>query len=263
MPAWLTSFRTSRPATAVSLTTVNSATVAELVLNQQAELGFVESPRLPAGLNARTVGTDTLLLVTAASSPLTRRRRRAFTADELAGLPLVEREAGSGTRAWLDAVLARTTDALPRPTPLLEVSSTTALRAAVRPARGRPSSRVSPSAKTSRPARSWRSLSPASTSGARSGRSGGAEPPSWTPDATCSPSPRVSRPPSGDQGHSHAHQDPKLEAGPRRSVHEPRGRHGGREQEGSAACSVDISIEERGSSGGCRYAEEVPAGVQT
>jgi len=43
-------------------------------------------------------------------------------------MALVEREAGSGTRAALDAAL-RTQP--PRPTPLLEVSSTTALRAAV------------------------------------------------------------------------------------------------------------------------------------
>lgn len=131
MPAWLSRLRTSHPSIAVSLTAVNSATVAELVLNQQAELGFIESPHLPAGLTARRVGIDTLVLVCAPTTPLARRRRRPVTADELANLSLVEREAGSGTRAWLDATLAQTISSLERPNPLLEVSSTTALRAAV------------------------------------------------------------------------------------------------------------------------------------
>lgn len=131
LPAWLTRFRSSHPGTAVSLTVVNSATVLDLVLNRQAGLGFIESPHLPAGVNARPVGSDTLVLICAPTAGLARRRRRPVTADELAALPLVEREAGSGTRAWLDAALAPAVPDLDRPLPLLEVSSTTALRAAV------------------------------------------------------------------------------------------------------------------------------------
>jgi DNA-binding transcriptional LysR family regulator len=131
LPAWITALRGWRPTTAVSLAAVNSTAVAELVLTRQAELGFVEGPDIPSGLTTRQVGVDTLLLVCAPASPLARRARRPLTADELAALPLVEREAGSGTRASLDAALAAAVTPLSRPTPLLEVSSTTAIRAAV------------------------------------------------------------------------------------------------------------------------------------
>jgi DNA-binding transcriptional LysR family regulator len=131
LPGWLTALRAWRPATAVSLAAVNSTSVADLVLTGQAELGFVEGPRIPRGLTTRTVGVDTLLLVCAPASPLARRAGRPLTADELAVLPLVEREAGSGTRASLDAALTAVVTPLLRPTPLLEVSSTTAIRAAV------------------------------------------------------------------------------------------------------------------------------------
>ncbi len=131
LPGWLTSLRASKPGTTVSLAAVNSAAVAELLLTGQAELGFIEGPTIPAGLSARAIGTDTLLLVCAPGSSLARRLRRPVGAGELAELALVERESGSGTRASLDAALAQVLPTLSRPTPLLEVSSTTALRAAV------------------------------------------------------------------------------------------------------------------------------------
>ena len=118
--------------------------MASLVSQGQVSLGFIEGPDVPAGLNARDVGSDTLMLVCAPGAPQARqqsgRPARPVTAAELAGLALVEREAGSGTRAALNAALhaalqpalVATGQALPaRPTPLLEVSSTTAVRAAV------------------------------------------------------------------------------------------------------------------------------------
>jgi len=128
LPGWLSSLRDARPATAVSLSAVNSTAVAELVLTRAAELGFVEGPTVPVGLSTRVVGSDERGGCAGSRRAPARRAQRPVTATELATMALVEREAGSGTRAALDAAL-RTQP--PRPTPLLEVSSTTALRAAV------------------------------------------------------------------------------------------------------------------------------------
>ena len=131
LPGWLTRLHERRPGTSVSLSAVNSAMVAELVLAGEAELGFVEGPVVPTGLGARLVSRDRLLLVAVAGSPLGR-RRRPVGAAELAALPLVEREPRSGTRAALQAALAAALGGVPqRPAPVLELSSTTAVRAAV------------------------------------------------------------------------------------------------------------------------------------
>jgi DNA-binding transcriptional LysR family regulator len=129
LPTWLSQLQVVRRATAVSLTAVNSAAVAELVLTGQVELGFVEGPRVPPGLTSRRVGVDELVLVCAPGSSLARRARRPLSVAEVAALALVERETGSGTRAAFDAALAGA--ARHRASPVLEVSSTSGLHAAV------------------------------------------------------------------------------------------------------------------------------------
>lgn len=133
LPSWLSRLRVSRQATSVSLTAVNSAVVAELVSTRQVELGFVEGPRVAPGLASRRVGVDRLMLVTSPTASLARRVRRPLSVTELSELALVERETGSGTRAALDAALATMLpgSALRRPRPVLEVSSTSGVRAAV------------------------------------------------------------------------------------------------------------------------------------
>ncbi|KNB49732.1 LysR family transcriptional regulator [Streptomyces caatingaensis] len=124
LPGWLIALRSGRPDTAVSLFAGNTAAVAERVLAGAADLGFVEGPEVPAGLDGAVIGRDRLVVVAAPAHPWAR-RREPVGADELAATPLVLRERGSGTRAVLDA-------ALPSPArPLLELASTTAVKAAV------------------------------------------------------------------------------------------------------------------------------------
>ncbi|MFJ3671835.1 LysR family transcriptional regulator [Streptomyces sp. NPDC090106] len=123
LPGWLLALRAGRPDTAVSLLAGNSATVAERLLADEADLGFVEGLTVPTGLDSVVIAHDHLIVVTAPAHPWAR-RRRPLSAQELSVTPLILREKGSGTRQVLDAALG----GLARP--LIELSSTTAVKAA-------------------------------------------------------------------------------------------------------------------------------------
>jgi molybdate transport repressor ModE-like protein len=126
LPVWLAPLYASLPA-AVSLRMANSDEVAELFGRDEVDLGFVEGPSLPAGLQGRTVYRDELVVVVSPAHPWAR-RRTPITAEMLAQTPLVSREHGSGTRQVLEAALAEHHLA---PQVAVEFSSTTAIKAAV------------------------------------------------------------------------------------------------------------------------------------
>jgi len=126
LPPWLVALRAGHPGLSVTLRAANSADVAAAVRAGEVGLGFVEGPGVPAGLHAETVATDLLAVVVAPGHPWSK-RRRGVTPAELAETPLVSREAGSGTRrAFEEALLPLVAAA-----PLLELSSTTAIKHAV------------------------------------------------------------------------------------------------------------------------------------
>lgn len=129
LPGWLVGLAAEHPETAVSLAATNSAEVAEAVRAGRADLGFVEGPDLPAGLQDRVVARDRLVVVVPPGHPWTR-RRAPLQAAELAGTRLVCREPSSGTRASLEAALTAV-GAGPVAAPLLELSSSSAVRTAV------------------------------------------------------------------------------------------------------------------------------------
>ena len=127
LPGWLVVLAARRPDTAVSLLAVNSAEVARQVLAGDAEVGFVEGPEVPTGLQSKVIGGDRLVLVVPPGHPWTR-RRRPVTGNELTAVRLVQREASSGTRAALVAALSPYGSMA---APALELSSTSAVRSAV------------------------------------------------------------------------------------------------------------------------------------
>ena len=127
VPGWLSRLRGSDPDVAVSLEMGNSGHVAEMMLRGGADIGFVEGPDDPPDLHARVVSGDDLVVVVAPSHPWARRRRPLSAAD-LAATPLVLREAGSGTREVLERALSACGL---EPTPLVELASTTAIKASV------------------------------------------------------------------------------------------------------------------------------------
>jgi molybdate transport repressor ModE-like protein len=124
VPAWLAGMHARSPELSVSLRLANSADVARLVLAAEAELGFVEGPNVPDGLDSMVVATDRLEVVVAPEHPWAR-RRTPVPAAELAATPLIQREPGSGTRYTLESVLA---SVAPMAAPVAELSSTTAVR---------------------------------------------------------------------------------------------------------------------------------------
>jgi len=136
MPRWLVALQTQRraagePPAAIKLVATNSDAVLAAVTEGQAALGFVEGPGVPAGLRSRPIGRDQLQVVVAPQHPWAR-RRAPVPAAELAATALVSREPGSGTRRALTRALSAH---LPRGTPLaapvLELSSSAAVRGSI------------------------------------------------------------------------------------------------------------------------------------
>lgn len=127
VPSWLSDLRARRPDATVSLRVVNSTEVSRLVLSGEIELGFVEGPDVPAGLDSRVVGHDSLILVVDPAHPWARHDRPVMAA-ELAQTPLVQRETGSGTRETIESALGGPLEMV---APIVELSSTTAIKAAV------------------------------------------------------------------------------------------------------------------------------------
>lgn len=126
MPGWLMALRRVEPELEVSLRVANSESVGEMVRADQVDVGFIESPSVPADLAVRRVAGDRLVVVVAPGHPWARRRKPASPA-ELAGTRLVVREPGSGTRTALERVLGPDRMA----EPLLELSSNAAVKVAV------------------------------------------------------------------------------------------------------------------------------------
>ena len=95
----------------------------------RARIEFGRGSDVPAGLAAREIGRDELVLVVAPGHPWVSRRRHPRAA-ELAATSLITREPGSGTREAFERALAEHAEGAVA-LPLLEVSSTTAIKAAV------------------------------------------------------------------------------------------------------------------------------------
>lgn len=136
LPGWLVAFheqqaRDGRPPTEVELAAINTDSVVARVRAGDADVGFVEGPYQPKGLHARTVARDKLLIVVRPDHPWAR-RRSPLPIELLARTPLISREPGSGSRQAFDDALAAALPAeVPRAAPALEVSSATAVRAAL------------------------------------------------------------------------------------------------------------------------------------
>lgn len=124
-PGWLQQLQLRSPGTAVSLQVANSTEVADLVRSGRADVGFLESPSVRAGLRTRRIGFDDLVVAVApghawALGP-------PVSVAEFAQTPLLVREEGSGTRETIEHALARVHLEL---LPAMELASNTALKSA-------------------------------------------------------------------------------------------------------------------------------------
>lgn len=121
LPRWLARV-SGQPTPTFSVTVMNSAEVLDAVRAGRVQLGFVETPGELAGVETRHLGPDEVVIVVPPTHAWA--RRSEVTRTEVATLPLVVREHGSGTREtlvrWLGA----------EPDVALEADSTDALIAA-------------------------------------------------------------------------------------------------------------------------------------
>jgi len=135
VPHWLIELRAAEEAlgtqpTVVELTVANSTRVIDLVRADRVSLGVIETPHLPPDL-VRAHLRDDELLVVAAPTHAWARLSRPIRRDELAAMPLVTREAGSGTRDTLTDYLAALDPPLRAAGPALELGTSAAVRSAI------------------------------------------------------------------------------------------------------------------------------------
>lgn len=128
VPGWVANLRQQHADLRVRTEVCNSTEVIAQLMGGQCDVGFIEAPDAPGGLNHRVVGDDELLLVVPPGHPLTR-RRRPLPISELVNWPLVTREPGSGTRVTLDHALR--SRGLPPIDPVQEAGSNATVRVAV------------------------------------------------------------------------------------------------------------------------------------
>ncbi|MGP9782476.1 LysR family transcriptional regulator [Arthrobacter sp. MYb224] len=96
---------------------MNSQDVISAVQNGEMNFGFVETPEVPRSLRYHKVWSDEMVVVTAPSHPWAQ-RTTPLGLHELQSTPLIEREDGSGTRAFLDYIAH-----VERPEPIAEFNS--------------------------------------------------------------------------------------------------------------------------------------------
>lgn len=106
LPELLAGFRARYPGIELHLLTRNSQEVLRLLSAGEAELAFIEGPPvdLPAGVQQRVFYEDEVVLAVRPDHPLA--RRGAARPRDLAGLQVVTREPGSGTREVAERALA-------------------------------------------------------------------------------------------------------------------------------------------------------------
>ncbi|UNX54235.1 LysR family transcriptional regulator [Georgenia sp. TF02-10] len=130
LPEWIARWRRAQQQDTplVQLVAANSSEVIRLVRTGEAQLGFIETPTVPDDVRSLPVGEDEIVVVVPPTHPWARRRN--VSKAELAATPLVLREEGSGTRAALEAVLARA-DAPLSAVPVAELSTTLGVRSTI------------------------------------------------------------------------------------------------------------------------------------
>lgn len=135
LPGWLVTLRGQQQArgevpSAVELHVTNSRSSSAMVRSGEVDLGFIESPLLPAGLKSRRLRLDAMVVVVAPAHPWAR-RRRPLSPTELAQTPLVTRELGSGTREALETILAKQANGTVLADPAVELATSAAVRSAI------------------------------------------------------------------------------------------------------------------------------------
>jgi DNA-binding transcriptional LysR family regulator len=130
LPALLSAFHREHPGVHVRATVGDSSSVIREVLQGRATLGLVGQEPERRTLDAREIGSDSLVLVVPAGHRWAARKTIALHA--LAVEPLILREPGSGSRCALEKSLERAGRSLAELNIALELGSNAAIKDAVR-----------------------------------------------------------------------------------------------------------------------------------
>lgn len=104
LPRWMAQWRREVPQARTTLEVLNSSEVIAKIKLSEIDLGFVETPQLPVGINASVVAEDELVVIVSSDHPWAELSGR-LSLEELARTPLIVRERGSGTREALEQML--------------------------------------------------------------------------------------------------------------------------------------------------------------
>jgi DNA-binding transcriptional LysR family regulator len=127
LPGWLADFRRERPDVHPQLEVVNSHDALDAIRENHSEIGFIEGPTAPTGVQTLTIARDEIVAVVVAEHQWAR-RRRAINLRDLVEEPYLAREEASGTRAVASAALSRAGIEL---TPALQAASLQSLKRAL------------------------------------------------------------------------------------------------------------------------------------
>jgi len=129
LPAIIQRYQSQFPGISIALRIGNTETVAADVEAGIADLGFIEGDIDNPALSVTPVADDEMVLIAAAGHPLA--KRGAARAADLAAARWVVREAGSGTRAILEAAVSKLGIDTQKLDVALELPSNEAVRGAV------------------------------------------------------------------------------------------------------------------------------------
>ncbi len=126
VPRVLAAMHRLHPDVRIDVQIGNTAAIHDLVRRQAIELGLTEGLETSEDLASSVFEHDDMVAITAPGDPVL--TRAPLTAKDLAGLPFVMRERGSGTREVIEAEFARRRLAID---PVMSLGSTEAVKNAV------------------------------------------------------------------------------------------------------------------------------------
>jgi len=134
LPKLLSDFQELHPAVLSKCRISESRTAVEAVESGNADVGFVGVKPETAKLESQPVAADELVLVVAPDHPLA--QRRSLSLKQLADVPLIVREANSGSRSCLEAALAEHGYSLAGMNIAMEINTNDGILAAVKQGSG-------------------------------------------------------------------------------------------------------------------------------
>jgi len=134
LPPLMHRYRASYPGITLALSIGNTETVAAMVREGIADLGFVEGPVDDQALSITPVAEDELVLVVSPALP--RPKQKAVSPADLKAMRWVFRETGSATRALFEQAIAKAGLRMSDIDMVLVLPSNEAVRAAVEDAAG-------------------------------------------------------------------------------------------------------------------------------